>query len=234
MQVDEALGQIAEIHDQLARGEHYRGFRPISVALSGLIGLLAALAWPLVVNFSWYDGAGPTAFAIFWLVVAAIAGGVGDEPAVYSYLFHENEFTRRRTRRIGGQFLPCVVAGLFVTIAAIRAGENVVHLLSGVWMLLFSLGVFAARPFLPRSIGWVGLFYLIAGADTGTADQSSRHGRLGHWRHVRRRPSRHGIRPSPQPGARRRCLIARRHSPPAATPTTASTASCTKKPGSES
>jgi hypothetical protein len=164
MQVDEALGQIAEIHDQLARGEHYRGFRPLAVVISGLLGLLAASARATIfaVMFG-FDGAGPAAFAVYWLIVAAIAGGVGVGPAIGSYLFQESEYSQRRTRRIAGQFLPCVVAGFCVTLAAVRAGWQVAELLPGIWMLLFSLGVFAARPFLPRTIGWVGLFYLIAG-----------------------------------------------------------------------
>jgi len=36
--------------------------------------------------------------------------------------------------------------------------------LPGLWAVLFGLGVFAARPYLPRATGWVGLFYLAAGA----------------------------------------------------------------------
>ena len=34
----------------------------------------------------------------------------------------------------------------------------------GLWATLFGLGVFAARPYLPRATGWVGLFYLGCGA----------------------------------------------------------------------
>ena len=35
--------------------------------------------------------------------------------------------------------------------------------LPGLWAVLFSLGVFASRPYLPRIIGWVALYYLVAG-----------------------------------------------------------------------
>jgi hypothetical protein len=162
MRVDEALGQIAEIHDHLARGEHYRGFHPFAVAASGAIGLLAGFAQPIV--FALRDGLGETIFPVYWLVVAAIAGGAGVAPVVANYLQHEDEFSRRKTRRLAGQFLPCVVAGMCATLAATRVGWQVNVLLPGIWMLLFSLGIFAARPFLPRSIGWVGLFYLLTGA----------------------------------------------------------------------
>src|SRR4051794_41275083 len=111
MRVNEALGQIAEIHDHLARAEQYRGFHPLSVAGSGVVGLAAALVQPWLVATD-----DPAAFVRFWLVVAAVGGGIGVGPAVDAYLRHEDEFARRRTRRGIGQFLPCVAAGLCVTL----------------------------------------------------------------------------------------------------------------------
>jgi hypothetical protein len=53
---------------------------------------------------------------------------------------------------------------LCVTLAFGKAGGGLIAFLPGVWTALFSLGIFAARPYLPRTIGWVGLYYLIAGA----------------------------------------------------------------------
>ena len=41
------------------------------------------------------------------------------------------------------------------------AWENGRH--GAFWALLFSLGLFSCRPYLPRGIGWVALFYLLAG-----------------------------------------------------------------------
>src|SRR4051794_41275085 len=105
MRVNEALGQIAEIHDHLARAEQYRGFHPLSVAGSGVVGLAAALVQPWLVATD-----DPAAFVRFWLVVAAVGGGIGIGPAVDAYLRHEDECGRRRTRRVSGPFLPRVGA----------------------------------------------------------------------------------------------------------------------------
>src|SRR6184192_59497 len=107
MRVNDALGQIAQIHDHLARAEVYRGFHPLGVALSGATGLLAAALQPALVAADDADG-----FVRFWLVVAALAGGVGVSPALDAYRRREDEFARRKTRRVLGQFLPCMVAGL--------------------------------------------------------------------------------------------------------------------------
>ncbi len=158
MRVTDALGQIAQIHDHLARAEQYRGFHPFAVAGSGLIGVAAAIVQPWVVAVD-----DPTGFARFWLVVAAVGGGIGISPALDAYCRREDEFARRRTRRVIGQFLPCIAAGLCVTLALGRAGAGLVSYLPGVWAELFALGVFSARPYLPRATGWVGLFYLLAG-----------------------------------------------------------------------
>src|SRR5947209_4114234 len=155
MRVNEALGQIAQIHDHLARAEQYRGFHPLAVAASGLIGLIAAAVQSWIVPAD-----DPAAFARFWLVVAVVGGGIGISPAIDAYFFREDEFARRRSRRVLGQFLPCVVAGLCVTLALGRAGNGLVWCLPGLWAALFGLGVFSARPYLPRATGWVGLFYL--------------------------------------------------------------------------
>ena len=159
MRVDDALGQIAEIHDHLVRAEQYRGFHPVAVAATGLAGLLAATLQP------WFVAADDAvAFVRYWLVVGAVGGGIGLSPVVDAYFRREDEFARRRTRRVVGQFLPCVAAGLCVTLGVGRAGAQAVGLLPGVWAVLFALGVFAARPYLPRATGWVGLSYLAAGA----------------------------------------------------------------------
>jgi len=159
VRVTDALGQIARIHDHLARGEPYRGFHPLAVAGSGAVGLVSALIQPWVIAAN-----DPAGFVRFWLIVAAVGGAVGVGTAVDAYVRREDEFARRRTRRVAGQFAPCVVAGLAATVALAEASGDFARCLPGLWTLLFGLGVFAARPYLPHAIGWVGLFYLAAGA----------------------------------------------------------------------
>ena len=166
MRVDDALGQIAQIHDHLARGEQYRGLSP---ARRGGVRD-GRVCWQRRFK-AWVVPAGdPAVFAVYWLIVAAIGGRVGIGPAVEAYIRRENEFAQRRTRRVVGQFLPCVVAGLCITLALQSDRRRLVRLCclaSG--SCCSALGVFAARPYLPRSIGWVGLFYLAAGYSSSGA-----------------------------------------------------------------
>lgn len=157
MEVRDALDQLDRIHDQLTRAEVYRGFRVPAVALVGCVGLLAA------VGQAWVVAPGDAAaFVWYWSAIGAAGVLVGFGAAVRSYLFREDDFERRRTRRVMGQFLPCVLAGGLLTVALART-EAFVPLLPGVWAVVFGLGVVAVRPHLPRAVAFIGLAYILAG-----------------------------------------------------------------------
>jgi hypothetical protein len=158
MHVREALERLDEIHDQLTKAEVYPGFRVPGVALAGTVGLLAAAAQPLVAGADTAAG-----FVGYWVAVAAACGLLGGGAAVHSYAFREDAFERRRTRRVLAQFFPCLAAGGLLTLALFRGGPEVVRFLPGVWAVVFGLGMISARPYLPRGVGVVGLFYLAAG-----------------------------------------------------------------------
>ena len=157
MQVREALERLDEIHDHLTKAEVYPGFRVPGVALAGVVGLVAAAAQPLVAPPD------PAGFVGYWAAVAAACGLLGGGAAVHSYAVREDEFARRRTRRVVAQFFPCLAAGGLLTLAFVRGGPELVRFLPGVWAVVFALGMVSARPYLPRGVGWVGLFYLAAG-----------------------------------------------------------------------
>jgi hypothetical protein len=157
MEVRDALDQLDRIHDQLTKGEVYRGFRVPAVALVGCVGLLAATGQ------GWAVPAGDAiAFVWYWSAIGTAGVLLGFGAAVRSYLFREDDFERRRTRRVMGQFLPCVLAGGLLTVALARDAAFV-PLLPGVWALLFGLGVVAVRPHLPRAVGLIGLAYVLVG-----------------------------------------------------------------------
>lgn len=158
MDVSRALGQIAEIHQQIAKGEIYRGYRSLPVAASGLLGLTAAWLQPR--GLARVD---PIGFALYWMTIAVCAGFVGASEIVYNYVVHESAIERRRTRRVIGQFLPAVAAGAGIGASFARLSPTLVPLLPGLWSICFGVGVFASRPYLPRASGWIALFYYVAG-----------------------------------------------------------------------
>lgn len=158
MEIQKALDQISEIHGHLAKTDVYRGYRAVPVALSGVLGLLAAaLQGSLVGNEL------PQTFVLYWMGVALVASATAGGGIVYGYMREESQLARRRTRTAVGQLFPCLVAGFVVAVLMARPGSDSISFLPGLWAVLFSLGIFASRPYLPRMIGWVALYYLAAG-----------------------------------------------------------------------
>lgn len=157
-EVDDAIERISQIHEHLAKGELYRGFRPLPVGVTALLGLAAAACQAAVIapgdlaRFPWY-----------WAGVAAVCGVAGTADIAHAYLTREDRFARRRTHQVLGQIVPALLAGLAVTLALARTPAWI-PLLPGLWVVLFGLGVFAARPYAPRATGWVALGYMVAGA----------------------------------------------------------------------
>jgi hypothetical protein len=158
MDLSRALADIAEIRQQIARGDIYRGYRPLPFAASGVIGLAAA----------WFEAPGlgpsdPAGFVVYWTAVAALAGFVGASEIIHNYVVHDHAAARRQTRRVLGQFVPAVAAAAIITACFVRLSPAFVPLLPGVWALCFGVGAFASRPYLPRAASLVAAFYYAAG-----------------------------------------------------------------------
>lgn len=158
MDLSRALGQLADIHQQIAKGEIYRGYRSLPIAASGVMGLAAAWA-----QSSAPGASDPIGFVLYWTTIAACAGFVGASEIVYNYVVHDDFAARRRTRRVVGQFMPSMLAGAVITASFVHLSAALVPLLPGLWAICFGIGVFASRPYLPRASGWVALFYYAAG-----------------------------------------------------------------------
>jgi hypothetical protein len=158
MDLPRALGQLADIHQQIAKGEVYRGYRSLPVAASGLMGLAAAWAQTPALGAS-----DPVGFVLYWTVIAACAGFVGASEIIYNYVVHDDRATRRRTTQVVGQFLPSMLAGAIITASFVHLSAALAPVLPGLWAICFGIGIFSSRPYLPRASGWVALFYYAAG-----------------------------------------------------------------------
>ncbi len=163
MELTRALDQISEIHDHLAKGEVFRGYRPLPVAVSGVLAFAAALGQSRILGAFGVAGGPTIPFVFYWAAVAAVGVALSGSRIAWGYFFRDEPFARRRTERVVGQFLPCLFAGAGVTLALLPMGDEWGRLLPGLWSVCFGLGLFASRPYMPRAIGWVALFYLLCG-----------------------------------------------------------------------
>jgi hypothetical protein len=160
MDITNALDRIEEIHAQLAKGEVFRGYRPVPVAVAGGVGLVAGWLQPWLLP----TGDDGTGFLWYWLSVAALNVALIGGVIAVGYRRVPDPFARRHTRRVVGQFLPCLAAGAAVSLALPALDPGLVRLLPGLWALLLGLGIFASRPYLARATGWVALYFVLAGS----------------------------------------------------------------------
>src|SRR5262249_25221862 len=152
MELREALTQIAEIRQQLARTEVFRGYRAGPVALSGLLALAAG-----GLQAVWLPD--PTqnipAYLALWVgaaVISTLAAGLG---MAYCCRRSASSWSREITWLAVEQFLPCILAGGLLTLVLVICTPENVWMLPGLWQILFSLGIFASYRLLPRATFWV-------------------------------------------------------------------------------
>ncbi len=156
MEHDDALAKITEIHSHLARSGIYKGYRSLYVGISGIIGIgagaLESFFVPVVAS---------KLFVFYWLIIAGINLSMCALMMGYQYIFQESKLERRKTMFVLAQFVPMLVAGIIVTVPIYTAAESAIPFLPGLWALLFGMGIFALRPYLPLITAIAGAFYFV-------------------------------------------------------------------------
>lgn len=155
-----ALGDIQSIRRQVAGATEFRGYGPAALAGTGLLAVVGAMLQALVVPEPSLTAG---AYLTVWIGTAAccvVLAGV-------------TMWTRSRRLHSGlsdvmigmavQQFAPVLVAGTLVTLVLARCAAASVWMLPGLWMVLFSLGIFASCRFLPKLIATAGVWYLLTG-----------------------------------------------------------------------
>lgn len=157
MELHEALTQISQIRQQVARTETFRGYRAAPVAFSGLLALIAAGA-----QMVWITDPAQNinAYLCLWIGAALLSLLATGVEMVWHCWRSPTHLTRSMTLLAVGQFLPSVVAGGLIALVLPRCAPQSVWMLPGLWALLFSLGIFASFRLLPRATFWVGVFYM--------------------------------------------------------------------------
>lgn len=157
--VSRAVAEIAAIHAHLAARELYRGWRSVPVALSGLVGIVAAV----VLTARQTDGDAWT-FLRTWFAVGIGAMAAGCAEIAWHYARHAGALERRRTRIVMAQLLPALVAGGLIPLALVRLNPAFVVAAPGLWAICFGLSIVSARACLPPASGWAAAYYMTAGA----------------------------------------------------------------------
>jgi hypothetical protein len=160
MQLREAMIQIAEIRQHLARTETFRGCRAWPTGVTGLIALVAAIAQSQVLPNA---SQRPLVWLSLWLMVAVISGALISSELVLRYRYAATHSLRSTTWLAVQQFVPSVIAGALITVAIARTAASAMWILPGVWSILVAVGLAATGNLLPRAVYLAAIHYLAAG-----------------------------------------------------------------------
>ena len=160
MELREALQQISDIRQQMARSEVFRGYRSLTVGFSGVLGLFAAAFQSQWVTSPATD---LPRYLILWVGVALVSATIAGVELLLRAKVAGPGLARDMTRLAVEQFLPCLVVGALLTASIYRSAPDVAWMLPGLWSLLFGLGIFASSRLLPSPVVWAGLYYVVCG-----------------------------------------------------------------------
>ncbi|HUX67496.1 MAG TPA: hypothetical protein VMV31_08400 [Terriglobales bacterium] len=159
-ELDQALREIAAIRGHMARATEFRGYGAAALAATGALAAAAAWLQPCWVP---HPVRTPGRYVGLWSAVAALAAALIAAEAVARARRVHQGLANEMIQAALGQFLPAAVAGLLLTAVLLRRDAGSASLLPGLWQLIFSLGVFATCPTLPRPVLAVGIWYLATG-----------------------------------------------------------------------
>ena len=158
--LNEALTEITAIRQQIVDTAEFRGYGPVTVAITGLLAFAAAEVQARLFPAAAHDVA---IYLALWISTAAIAISlIGFEMVIRSRTIHSS-LAQEMIFHAVEQLVPSGVAGLLVTAVIIKVAPDSVWMVPGLWQILFSLGVFASARFLPRAVFVVAAWYLFAG-----------------------------------------------------------------------
>jgi hypothetical protein len=163
MELRDALTQISEIRQQMARTEVFRGYRAVPVAFSGLLAFAAAVVQGLFLR----DPAQHiTIYLGLWTGAAVLSAFAAGLEMMIRSRGTASSLRREITWLAVEQFVPCLAAGALLTVVLVRGAPESLWMLPGLWQVLFSLGIFASCRLLPRATFGVAVFYLLTGASS--------------------------------------------------------------------
>jgi hypothetical protein len=158
--LDKALADILAIRSQLAASTAFRGYGPATLAATGVIALVVAIAQAA---FLGDPTAQPLAFFAGWFAAAiASAAIIWVEMLGRSRRLHSSLADAMIHNAIE-QFLPAAAAGVLLAGALARFSPENLWMLPGLWQVLVSLGIFASVRSLPRGVALAGAWYFVAG-----------------------------------------------------------------------
>jgi len=157
--IDKALSDIVEIRSRIAAGTAFRGYGPLAIAVTGIIGLLTALGQSLFL-----PGRTDSQYVWCWIGAGILSAAVVRIEMQDRARRHHSRLADAMIHQAIAQFLPAAAAALFLPIFLLRHMPEALWLVPGLWQIFVSLGIFASLRSLPTTVSWGGFFYFLSGS----------------------------------------------------------------------
>lgn len=158
--LEKALSEISAIRGQIARSTEFQGYGPATLAATGVLAMIAAVAQSL-----WLPDpvADPAVYLALWAATAALSFGVIVLEMVTRTRRIHSDLAQEMIVSAAENFLPAAGAGAALTVVLWVAAPQTLWMLPGLWQVIYALGVFASCRFLPKAMWTAGVWYLATG-----------------------------------------------------------------------
>jgi hypothetical protein len=156
--LDRALADIVEIKSRLARSSEFLGLGPAALAASGALALLVAAAQSVLAGAT-----DPVPYFAAWVATAIVACALIGAEMLRRARRHHAGLADQMIREAVLHFVPAGVAGAALLAFFARFAPAELWLVPGLWLLLVSLGIFAAARSLPSGTIYAGAWYFLSG-----------------------------------------------------------------------
>ena len=156
--LDKALADIVEIKSRLAQSSEFLGLGPVALAASGALALLVATAQSILPRAT-----EPLPYFAAWVATAVIACALIGAEMLRRSRRHHTGLADQMIREAVLHFVPAGVAGAALLAFFAQYAPDQLWLVPGLWLILVSLGIFAAARSLPQGMIYAGAWYLLGG-----------------------------------------------------------------------
>jgi len=158
-----ALADIRNIRRQVALSTEFRGYGPFMLLTTALFAVLAGIAQTYIVP---QPVDHPLRYITVWAVTAVLSLTVIAIQAMTRSRRLHSGMANEMIRLAALQFAPAAITNCLLTVVIVRVAHHapsVVWMLSGLWQIVYSLGIFASCRFMPKATVAAGVWYLCTG-----------------------------------------------------------------------
>lgn len=148
MELQQALSDLAEVRERLARLQRFEGYSGPAAAASGFAALMAAFVQQRIAPMPVMPDS-LRAYLTIWLSCLAVALALNYGAVAGWLLHHRAPGARSRFRTAALSIAPSIVLGGALTLALVD--HSAYGLLPGTWFAFYAIGLLASRGALPAS-----------------------------------------------------------------------------------